>query len=468
MSAFTDPLLLSRLQFAVTIGFHILFPTLTIGLGFFLVVVEALWLATKKDIYYYMYRFWARIFAINFGVGVVSGIVMEFEFGTNWSRFSVMAGNLFSPLLYYEVMVAFFLEAGFLSIMLFGWKRVGPRAHFVATCMVSAGAILSGFWILAANSWMQTPSGFEIVNGRFLVTSFRQAIFNPSFAVTFFHMIVASFETSVFAVAGISAWYLLKGRHVPFARRCLSLALLMAALFAPLQVWLGDENGREVARAQPAKLAAMEAHWETNRQGGAPLTLFAIPDMRTETNSYSLTVPHGLSLLVTRTMDGKIPGLKEFPREDRPNSPVLFFAFRVMAGIGFLFLFVMIWAGYLVWRGRLFDSRPFLRALLLLQPLGWLATETGWITTEVGRQPWLVYNLVRTSEGLSPIPAANTIWSLALFVVIFIAVGGSYLFYIFTMLRGGPDLTGPVPHVERPAGMRSFRTSSGPDKGRAP
>ncbi|HEY3278117.1 MAG TPA: cytochrome ubiquinol oxidase subunit I [Syntrophorhabdaceae bacterium] len=462
MDILTEPLFLSRLQFALTIMFHMLFPTLTIGLGFYLVVVEAFWLATKEEIYYRMYRFWARIFAINFGVGVVSGIVMEFQFGTNWSRFATITANVFSPLLYYEVMVAFFLEAGFLSIMLFGWKRVRPGVHFLATCMVSAGSILSAFWILAGNSWMQTPSGFTMSNGKFMVTNFWEAIFNPSFPITFSHMLIASFETSVFAVAGISAFFLLRGSYVPFSRRSMGMALIMAALFAPLQVFLGDVNGRAVASSQPAKLAAIEAHWETNIRGGAPLHLFAIPDMERETNFAQISVPDGLSMLITHTLEGRVQGLKEFPRGDRPNSLVLFWNFRVMAGIGFVFLFVMVWAGILRLRGNLFENRLFLRALIFIQPLGWLATETGWVTTEVGRQPWLVYNLVRTPDGLSPIPAASAIWSLALFIVIFIVVGSSYFYYIFTMLKGGPDLTGPIPHVERPAGMRSFGSSSSP------
>jgi len=450
-----EPLFLSRLQFAVTIMFHILFPTLTIGLGFYLVVVETLWLVTGQEIYYRMCRFWTRVFAINFGVGVVTGIVMEFEFGTNWSRFSRITANVFSPLLYYEVMTAFFLEAGFLGIMLFGWKRVRPALHFASTCLVAGGAILSAFWIMAGNSWMQTPGGFHLVDGRFMVTGFRQVIFSDSFLVSLSHMVIASFETSFFAVAGISAFFLLRKRDEAFYRRSMSVALLAAALLAPLQVYLGDFLGRKVAASQPAKLAAIEAHWDTNTQGGAALNLLAIPDMKEERNYLEISIPAALSLLVTHSATGQVPGLKEFPRELRPNSLVIFWTFRVMAGIGFLFLLIMIWAAVLWKRRSLYESRPFLRVLVAVQPLGWLAVETGWVTTETGRQPWTVYNLLKTSESLSPIPAANIVWSLSLFLVIFITIGSSYWYYVFKILKAGPDLESPLPTVRKPVAQRT-------------
>ncbi|MGD0233954.1 MAG: cytochrome ubiquinol oxidase subunit I [Syntrophorhabdales bacterium] len=458
METLIEPIFLSRLQFALTIGFHILFPTLTIGLGIYLVVVEALWLRTRQELYYRMYRFWAKVFAINFGIGVVTGVVMEFQFGTNWARFVTTAANVFSPFLYFEVLTAFFLEAGFLGIMLFGWKRVRPGIHFLATCLVAGGAILSSGWIMAANSWMQTPTGFYLADGKFMVTNFWPVIFNPSFTIRVSHMVMACFETSVFAIAGISAYFLLKGVDAPFYRRSMGVALLMAAIFAPLQVYVGDTSGREVFHHQPAKLAAIEGHWETNKDGGAPLSLIGIPDMKEERTFFEIEVPDGLSLLVTHTLTGRVPGLKEFPRQDRPNSPVVYWAFRAMAGIGFIFLFVMLWAGILWWRGRLFQDRLFLWTLVAVQPLGWLAVEMGWVTTEVGRQPWLIYNLVRTSQGTSTIPAGNVIWSLGLFVIIFLSIGGSYLYYLFKTLRAGPDLTSPIPPVQRPAGMRVLET----------
>jgi len=458
---FSDPVALSRLQFAVTTMFHILFPVLTIGLAVYLAAVEILWLIKKEEIYYRMYRFWVKIFAINFGVGVVSGILLEFQFGTNFSRFSQAVANVFSPLLAYEGMTAFFLEAGFLGIMLFGWKRVPRGVHLLATCLVAFGGVLSAFWIMAANSWMQTPAGYRLADGQFFVTSFTAAIFNPSFPVRLSHMVIASFEATLFAISGISAYFLLKGKEPRFYRRSLGVALILAAFFAPLQVLIGDLNGLVVFRHQPAKLAGMEAHWETNTKGGAPFAVVAWPSMKEERNLFEVAVPNGLSLLVTRSLDGKVEGLKEFPPENRPNSLILFWTFRFMVAIGFLFLFIMILAGYLWRRGRLFESRNFLRTLVLIQPLGFIATELGWITTEMGRQPWLVYNVMRVSEGISPIPPGNVVWSLALFLVIFPILLASYFYYVFKTLLGGPDLQTPIPPIQRPAGMLALRARDG-------
>ena len=456
-----DALVLSRIQFAVTTMFHILFPALTIGLSLYLVVLEFLWLQTGEEIYYRLYRFWVRILAINFGVGVVSGIVLEFEFGTNFSQFSQAVSNTFSPLLAFEAMTAFFLESGFLGIMLFGWERVHRRVHFLATCLVSFGSILSAFWILAANSWMQTPAGYTLIDGKFMVTDFGAVIFNPSTLVRMAHMTMASFETSAFVVAGISAYYLLQRRHVLLFRRSLGIALVMAGLFVPLQVLMGDLSGRQVFRDQPAKLAAIEAHWETNKDKGAPFVAVAFPDMQAEKNRFEISIPNALSLLVTHSFNGRVPGLKEFPRGDRPNVPLLFWVFRVMVGIGFGLLAVMAWA-LLLWRkGRLFESRPFLRTLLIIHPLGFLAVELGWITTEAGRQPWLVYNLMRTSEGVSPIAPGNVVWSLSLFVLIFLLVGGSYFYYVLKTLRLGPDVSSPIPPIQRPAGMQPLQEMKG-------
>jgi cytochrome d ubiquinol oxidase subunit I len=459
METILHPVFLSRIQFALTTLFHILFPVLTIGLALFLVGVEFLWLWTREEIYYRMYRFWVKIFAINFGVGVVSGIVLEFEFGTNFSRFAQAVGNIFSPLLAFEAMTAFFLEAGFLGIMLFGWKRVHPGIHFLATCLVALGSFLSAFWILAANSWMQTPAGYSLAGGKFMVLDFPTAIFNPSLPARLSHMLVASFETSVFAVAGISAYFLLRGREKDFYRRSLAIALVLAALFAPLQIYLGDWSGRVVFRHQPGKLAAIEAHWETNTKGGAPFAVIALPDMEREQNRFQISIPDGLSLLVTHSLDGRVSGLKELPREDRPNAAILFWTFRLMVAIGFIFFSVMIWAAVLWRKGKLFEKRLFLWTLVAIQPLGFLATELGWITTEMGRQPWLVYNLMRVAEGVSPIPVENVVWSLCLFLIIYPVIGGSYFFYVLKTLRSGPDLDSPIPPIQRPAGMRVLESS---------
>jgi cytochrome d ubiquinol oxidase subunit I len=450
-------LFLSRIQFAVTTMFHILFPVLTIGLSIYLVIVEFLWLNSKSEIDYRIFRFWAKIFAINFGIGAVSGIVLEFEFGTNFARFSQAVANVFSPLLAFEIMTAFFLEAGFLGIMLFGWNRVPRSIHFMATCLVAAGTILSGFWILAANSWMQTPAGCEWVNGRFWVTSFSEAIFNPSTFTRFGHMTLAAFETSAFVVAGISASYLLKGKETPFFRRSMGIALIMAALFAPLQILLGDMSGRQVFHHQPPKFAAMEAHWETNSAGGAPFAVIALPDTEKERNSFEISVPSGLSLLTTYSSSGRIPGLRDFPPQDRPNVFILFWSFRLMVAIGFILFVLMAWAFFLWRRGKLYEHRVFLRSLLILHPSGFVAAELGWILTEVGRQPWLVYNLMRTDQGLSPIPAGNVLWSLSFFLIIFAVVLTTYFYYILKTLRRGPDLSSPIPPVQRTAGLKPFK-----------
>jgi cytochrome d ubiquinol oxidase subunit I len=452
-----DAISLSRIQFAVTTLFHILFPTLTIGLSVFLVMVESLWLLTREELYYRMYRYWVKFFAINFAVGVVTGIVLEFEFGTNFSRFSQAVGDVISPFLAFEILTAFFLESGFLGIMLFGWKRVSRHMHFLSTCLVSAGTIISSFWILAANSWMQTPAGFTIMDGKFIVSDFHSVIFNPSMTIRVFHMTMAGLETSVFVVAGVSAYYLLKRRSVSLFRRSLSLALAMAALFAPLQIILGDRSGLEIFKHQPAKLAALEAHWETNIGKGAPFAVVALPDAREERNNFEISIPNGLSLLATHSLDGRVTGLKDVPRENRPNVFLLFLSFRVMIAIGTLLLLVMVWAAFLWRRGILFEYRPFLRTLLIIHPFGFLAVESGWITTEAGRQPWLVYNLMRTADGISPIPPGNVLWSLTLFLAIFVSIGSIYSYYVMKMIRQGPDVSSPIPDAQRPIDMRPYK-----------
>jgi len=320
--------------------------------------------------------------------------------------------------------------------------------------MVAAGANLSAFWIMAANSWMQTPDGFRLSQGKFTVTDFKDAIFTPAFPTHLAHMLVASYETAAFAVAGISAYFLLKGRETEFYKRSLGVAMAMALLFAPLQALVGDLKGMAVARHQPLTLAAMEAHWETNAEGGAPFVLFALPDMKAERNRYELTIPNGLSLLITRSLEGKVLGLKEFPPEDRPHVPVLFWSFRLMVAIGYGLVFLALWGSFLwVTRRSLSDNKAFLLALVAVQPLGFLATELGWITTELGRQPWVVYGLMRTAEGISPVSPGNVLWSLGLFAVIIPLIGWSYFRYVIKTLRLGPDLESPIPPVQIPAGM---------------
>jgi cytochrome bd ubiquinol oxidase subunit I len=448
-----DALLLSRIQFGLTTAFHIIFPTLTIGLGLYLVVIEFLWLRTKKEIYYRLYRFWVKIFAIHFAVGVVSGITLEFEFGTNWAIFSQRVANVMGPMLAYEAMTAFFLEAGFLGIMLFGWNRVPPVLHFISTCLVAAGANLSAVWIMAANAWMQTPAGYEIVEGQFHLTSFKEALFNPAFPTHLIHMLLASYTTTAFAVAGISAWFLLKRRNEDFFRLSLKLALIMALIAAPLQVVVGDLKGQSVATHQPAKLAAMEAHWETNIEGGAAFIVIALPDPTNERNRIEIRIPALLSWLITHSADGQIAGLKDFPREDRPNIIVTFWTFRFMVAIGFLYLGIAIWTAVLWYRRRLWHSRTYFKALVAVQPLGFAATILGWITAEMGRQPWLVYGLMRTSEGVSPIVAGNVVWSLIMFTLFFGLIGAAYFFYTLKALKRGPDMDSPIPTVQMPGSL---------------
>jgi cytochrome d ubiquinol oxidase subunit I len=439
-----DPLLLSRIQFAFTISFHILFPSFTIGLAAWLVVLEALWLKTGKPIYMEIALHWSKIFAVSFGMGVVSGVVLSYEFGTNWSELSRRGGNVIGPLMSYEVLTAFFLEAGFLGIMLFGWKRVPKFVHFFATCMVALGTVISAFWILSANSFMQTPAGFRIDDmGVLHVADWWQVIFNPSFPYRFAHMVAAAYLTTAFIVAGIGAWYILRNRSVRHGRIMLGMALSLLVWLAPLQLVIGDLHGLNTLEYQPAKVAALEAHWETGRN--VPLILFAIPDPKAEKNDYEISIPALGSLILTHEWDGEVKGLKSFPPEDRPNPIIPFFAFRIMVGIGFIMIAVGI-AGAVLWlTGRLFSSRWFLHLLTWVSPLGFLAVLAGWFVAEVGRQPWTVYGVLRTADAVSPVPGGSVLASLILFVLVYGVVFGAGLFYIAKLVRRGPDETPPVP-----------------------
>jgi cytochrome d ubiquinol oxidase subunit I len=439
-----DPLLLSRIQFAFTISFHILFPSFTIGLAAWLVVLEALWLKTGKPIYMETALHWSKIFAVSFGMGVVSGVVLSYEFGTNWSELSRRGGNVIGPLMSYEVLTAFFLEAGFLGIMLFGWKRVPKWVHFFATCMVALGTAISAFWILSANSFMQTPSGYTIDDqGVLHVASWWQVIFNPSFPYRFFHMVIAAYLTTAFIVAGIGAWYILRKRSVPHGKIMLGMGLSLLVWLAPLQLVIGDLHGLNTLEHQPAKIAALEAHWETAR--GFPLILFAIPDPKAEKNDYELAVPALGSLILTHEWDGEIKGLKSFPPDERPNPIIPFFAFRIMVGIGLIMIAVGIVGSVLWLTGRLYSSRWFLRVLTWVSPLGFLAVLAGWFTAEVGRQPWTVYGVLRTADAVSPVTGGSVLASLILFVLVYGIVFGAGLYYIVRLVQRGPDATPPVP-----------------------
>lgn len=432
-----DAEILSRIQFGFTVGFHILFPTVTIGLAAFLAIVEWRWLRTGDDIHLAQYRFWVRLFAISFGMGVVTGIVLSYEVGTNFSRFSAATGDVLGPLFSYEVLTAFFLEAGFLGIMLFGWNRVGPRLHFAATLMVAVGTSLSAFWILSANSWMQTPAGHAVVDGRFVPVDWWAVVFNPSFPYRLVHMLLASYLTTSFVIAGVCAWYLLKGIHVAFARRGFSVAMWAAMVLAPAQIAAGDLHGLNVLEYQPMKVAAMEGLWRTTE--GAPLVLFAWPDMNAETNRYSIAIPRAASLILKHDPDGMVRGLNEVPPGERPDVPIVFFAFRAMVGIGFFFLFLAACGLWLRWRGALDRRRWFLRLCVLASPLGFVAVIAGWIVAEVGRQPWVVHGLMRTAEAVSPVSASQVSTSLVLFVSIYGLLFAAFLYYAGRVVAKGPD-----------------------------
>jgi cytochrome d ubiquinol oxidase subunit I len=447
---------LARMQFAFTVSFHIIFPAITIGLASFLAVLEGLWLRSRDDTYRDLYHFWSKIFAVNFGMGVVSGLVMAYEFGTNWSGFSQFAGSITGPLLTYEVLTAFFLEAGFLGVMLFGWNRVGRGLHFFSTCMVALGTIISTFWILASNSWMQTPQGYEIVNGQVVPTDWLAVIFNPSFPYRLAHMATAAFVATAFFVGASGAWHLLKKRDNPAVRRMLSMAMWMALIVAPLQAVIGDMHGLNTLEYQPAKIAAIEGHWENTNDEPTPLILFGWPDMAAEKTRFSLEVPYLGSLILTHSLDRQIPALKSFTPEDRPNSTIVFWSFRIMAGLGMLMIALGLWSLWLRKRGTLYECRPFLYLALFMGPSGLIAMLAGWITTEVGRQPWVVYGVMRTADAASHHSVQQLTFTLVMFVVVYFALFGTGIGYMMRLVRKGPQ-----PHAEH-------SLAGGPGQARTP
>jgi cytochrome d ubiquinol oxidase subunit I len=434
---------LARVQFAFTMSFHIIFPAITIGLASYLAVLELCWLKTKRQVFVDLYHFWLRIFAVCFGMGVVSGIVMAYQFGTNWSYFSDYAGAITGPLLAYEVLTAFFLEAGFLGVMLFGWTRVGPALHFLATCMVALGTLISATWILGSNSWMQTPQGYAIVEGRMVPVDWVKIIFNPSFPYRLVHMSIAAFLSTALFVGASAAWHLRKGRMEgqggEAVRTMLSMAMWLVLLVAPVQAVVGDMHGLNTLRHQPAKIAALEGHWENEGDEALPLLLFGIPSMKDEETKFAIGIPRVGSWILTHTWGGQIKGLKEFPRDQRPNSLILFWSFRTMVGLGLLMIVLGAWSLWLRHRRSLFDNRAFLRMAQWMGPAGLVAVLAGWITTEVGRQPWLVYGVLRTLDGASKIGAGTVGLSLAVFVVAYLFVFGVGIAYVLRLVRKGPQ-----------------------------
>ena len=442
----SEALDLARIQFAFTVSFHILFPAITIGLASYLAVLEGLWLKTHNSVYRELYHFWSKIFAVNFGMGVVSGLVMAYEFGTNWSRFSDFAGAITGPLLTYEVLTAFFLEAGFLGVMLFGWNRVGRGLHFFSTVMVAIGTLISTFWILASNSWMHTPQGYQIVDGRVVPVDWFAVIFNPSFPYRLAHMATAAFVATAFFVGASAAWHLLRGRNNPAVRKMFSMAMWMALIVAPIQAMLGDMHGLNTLEHQPAKIAAIEGHWENTNDEPTPLILFGWPDMDAEKTRFAVEVPYLGSLILTHSLDKQIPALKSFPKEDRPNSTIVFWSFRIMAGLGMLMVAIGLWSLWLRWRGTLYDNRWFHRAALYMGPSGLIAILAGWFTTEIGRQPWVVYGLLRTADASSNHDVGQMGFTLALFVLVYFAVFGVGFGYMMRLVRRGPAIDDPHSH----------------------
>ncbi|RPD99300.1 cytochrome ubiquinol oxidase subunit I [Candidatus Pantoea deserta] len=436
-----DAFHLARIQFAFTVSFHILFPAITIGLASFLAVLEGMWLKSRNETYRDLYHFWSKVFAVNFGMGVVSGLVMAYQFGTNWSGFSQFAGSITGPLLTYEVLTAFFLEAGFLGVMLFGWNRVGPGLHFFATCMVALGTLISTFWILASNSWMHTPQGYLIENGIVVPEDWLKIIFNPSFPYRLFHMSVAAFLSSAFFVGASAAWHLLRGNDNPAVRKMFSMALWMALIVAPIQAMIGDAHGLNTLEHQPAKIAAIEGHWENPPGEATPLILFGIPDMEQERTKYALEIPYLGSLILTHSLDKQVPALKTFPKEDRPNSLIIFWSFRVMVAMGLLMITLGVVSLWLRYKGRLYESRPFLWFALLMGPSGLIALLAGWFTTEIGRQPWVVYGVQRTIDAVSGHGDLHMSISLLAFIAVYSAVFGVGYIYMVRLIKKGP-LTG--------------------------
>ena len=435
---------LSRLQFAFTISFHIIFPAMSIGLASFIAVLEAAWLTSGKPHYKELCVYWSKVFAIGFGMGVVSGVVMAYQFGTNWAGFSKFAGPITGPLLTYEVMTAFFLEAGFLGIMLFGWDRVGRKAHFGATLLVATGTLISTFWILASNSWMQTPQGFTVENGHVVPLDWMKIIFNPSFPYRLAHMAIAAFIVGALLVAATGAWHLLRGRRDPAVKTMFSMALWLLLVLAPIQALVGDQHGLNTRKYQPAKIAAIEGLWETEH-GGTALNLIGFPDMQAEVTRYTIQIPHLGSLILTHSWDGEIRGLKEFPKEDRPNSSIIFWTFRVMAGLGMLMILLALIGLLLRRHGRVYENRLFQRVMVAMGPAGFVTLLAGWITTEAGRQPWVVYGVLRTAQAVSPVTQQDVSVSLMIFVIVYCLVFCTGIYYILKLLRIGPayDDAGP-------------------------
>jgi len=446
-----DALILSRLQFAFTIAFHIIFPSFTIGLASFLAVLEGIWLVTGRTAFKALYLFWVKVFAISFGMGVVSGVVLSYKIGANWSRFASVTAPVIGPLLAFEVLAAFFLEASFLGVMLFGWRKVGPKLHFTATALVAVGTLISAFWIISANSWMQHPAGFEtLADGTLRATSWLQVIFSPTFPERFAHMVMAAYLTTALVVGAASAWRLLKGPEAE-SSIALRMAIGMFAVVAPLQLVVGDMAGKRLEEVQPAKLAAIEAFWETRSEQA--FHIVAWPDRAIAGNRWELSIPKLGSWITAGRTDAELKGLRDFPPGDRPPVFIVFWAFRVMAGLGVAMIGLGAWGAWLWWRKRLEGTRLFLMAAVAMGPAGFVAVVAGWIVAEVGRQPWVVTGVLSTADAVSPVTAGQVSTSLVAFMVVYAVIFSAGALYILRLLAAGPALADEPPkETGRPPG----------------
>lgn len=430
--------MLARFQFAFTVSFHIIFPAFSIGLASYLAVLNGQWLRTRDRVYLTLFNYWKKIFAVAFGMGVVSGIVMSYQFGTNWAVFSEKAGPVIGPLMAYEVLTAFFLEAGFLGIMLFGRDKVGEGLHMMATALVAIGTLTSATWILSVNSWMQTPAGYDINDlGQFIPVDWWAIVFNPSFTHRLAHMVLAAYLTTAFVVAGVAAWQMLRGRATEGTRKMFSMAMWMAAIVTPIQIFAGDSHGLNTLEHQPVKVMAMEGHFDSHPDG-APLILFGIPNQKEKRVDYAIEIPKLSSLILKHDLNAPLDGLDTVPDDEEPPVAIVFWSFRVMVGIGFAMLGVGLWSLLQRMRGRLYTSTWLHRAAVLMGPTGFVAVLAGWITTEVGRQPYTVYGLLRTSDSLSPIEAPAVATSLLMFIVVYFFVFGAGTFYILRLMHTAP------------------------------
>ena len=442
--------LLARIQFAFTVSFHIVFPAFSIGLASYLTVLNALWLKTRDQTYLDLFLYWKKIFAVAFGMGVVSGIVMSYQFGTNWSVFSEKAGPVIGPLMAYEVMTAFFLEAGFLGIMLFGREKVGEGLHMFATAIVALGTLISATWILSVNSWMQTPAGFLInEQGQFIPDDWWAIVFNPSFPYRLTHMVLAAYLTTAFVVGAVAAWHMLRGKANEGSRRMFSMAMWMAVLVAPMQIFMGDQHGLNTLEHQPVKVMAMEGHFESH-PNGAPLILFGMPNQEEKRVDYAVEIPKLSSLILKHDLNAPLDGLDTVPDDEEPPVAIVFWSFRIMVAMGFGMLLVGAWALVNRLRGKLYEAPWMHRAALLMGPSGFVAVLAGWVTTEVGRQPYTVYGLLRTSQSLSPVEAPALATSLTLFIIVYFFVFGAGTFYILRLMNVVPGMTGPNPETAGP------------------